>query len=67
MNNVTRFIGSKSWYSKSNNVVLAAAFYTNSNRRDGEVSVFDIDKELEANQEESLKEKQGKHEISLFA
>lgn len=54
MNNVTRFIGSKSWYSKSNNVVLAAAFYTNSNRREGEVSVFDIDKELEANQEEKI-------------
>ena len=54
MNNVTRFIGSKSWYSKSDNVVLAAAFYTDSNKREGEVSVFDIDKELEAKQEEKI-------------
>ena len=54
MNNVTRFIGSKSWYSKSDNVVLAAAFYTDSNKREGEVSVFDIDNELEAKQEEKI-------------
>ena len=54
METVTRFIGSKSWYSKSNNVVLAAAFYTDSNKREGEVSVFDIDKELEAKQEEKI-------------
>ena len=54
METVTRFIGSKSWYSKSDNVVLAAAFYTDSNKREGEVSVFDIDKELEAKQEEKI-------------
>ena len=54
METVTRFIGSKSWYSKSDNVFLAAAFYTDSNKREGEVSVFDIDKELEAKQEEKI-------------
>ena len=54
METVTRFIGSKSWYSKSDNVVLAAAFYTDSNKREGEVSVFDIDNELEAKQEEKI-------------
>lgn len=54
METVTRFIGSKSWYSTNNNVVLAAAFYTDSNKREGEVSVFDIDKELEAHQEDKI-------------
>lgn len=54
METVTRFIGSKNWYSTSNNVVLAAAFYTDSNKREGEISVFNIDKELEAHQEKKI-------------
>ena len=54
MNNVTRFIGSKNWYSINSNVVLAAAFYSEKNKTEGEISVFDIDKELKSGKEDKI-------------
>ena len=54
MKNVTRFIGKKSWYDKSKNIVLPAAFCDAKNKKTREISVFDIDYELETNQEDKI-------------
>lgn len=54
METVTRFIGSKSWYNVKDNTLTTAAFCNIKNRKHGEISVFDIDKELKNNQEDKI-------------
>jgi len=48
-NTVTRFIGYHRHYNKQNNVVYASAFINDKNKRYGEISVYDIDEELQNN------------------
>lgn len=49
---VTRFIGYKNWF--ENNTVKTAAFNKPRDKEAGEISVFNIDAELEKNDEEAI-------------
>ena len=54
MENVTRFIGSKRWYDRTTNTVHTGAFFNDKNKESGEISVFDIDKELQSYREDKI-------------
>lgn len=53
---VTRFIGNKKWFDADTNTVSSAAYYTTSNKKYGEISVFDIDTELKNGDENKIYE-----------
>ena len=51
---VSRFIGNKNFIDEESNVVKTNVFDTPRNRKDGEISVFDIDDELKQNNDEKI-------------
>ena len=54
METVTRFIGKKRWFDINKKTVSSAIYYNDKNIKDGEISVFDIDKELQAGEEDKI-------------
>ena len=54
VNNVTRFIKDKNFFDANNQTIDTRVYYTPSNLRDGEFSVYDIDQKLAQNKQEDI-------------